>query len=487
MTVFLTMLLGVMIFFLLAVYSAVKIDGGKKDALMRSAVSVRGILGDHCRPLWDRYGILAIDGGYDTGSLRFSVMENRIRDLINKNDSLMPYAGDDVFAEEVEIKQAEMLIESSGRNMKDAIGDYVRERLAVRAAAELFRGVDDANEALEKKDSMVDELEEGKRTEEDYYREAEGTSMEGETGEVAQDPGDVKEDEDPRISMNKLMRKGFFALVLPKDFSLSQRKADLSCCYREGAKGATMFISDFRSYDDVAGGLSSFGGFFEKAEEDIYLNEYILGVLGNALSLKEDTCLDYETEFIIGGTASDEENLKKTLNKILLLRTSLNGAHILSDSVKSGEASAAATALTLWWPPLQPGVYMLIVSAWAYGEGLIDVRTLMKGYGVPMIKNASEWKLSFSGLLAVTETGIDSLTGDGSRGPGYEGYLRLLLYAMGETEKYERLAGIIEANIKTVPGYKEFCIRNAVTGIDADCRYHINRFGPYTVNYKVRY
>ena len=46
-----------------------------------------------------------------------------------------------------------------------------------------------------------------------------------------------------------------------------------------------------------------------------------------------------------------------------------------------------------------------ILLAWAYGEAIMDIRTLISGGKVPLVKNAEDWKLSLSGLMQLGSAG----------------------------------------------------------------------------------
>ena len=137
MTVFLSMVLLVITGFLLAVYGYIRTDAAKKDAEMRSAVAVRSILSDYCRPLYESYGIFAIDGGYDTRKMNFEAAESRIREIVEDNDAILPYGAELLAPEKVDIMSAETLIDADYSKLKEVIAVYVKERLTVIRTKEL--------------------------------------------------------------------------------------------------------------------------------------------------------------------------------------------------------------------------------------------------------------------------------------------------------------------------------------------------------------
>ena len=85
---------------------------------------------------------------------------------------------------------------------------------------------------------------------------------------------------------------------------------------------------------------------FKLANEWIF-NEYILKKSGNYTQLKENSELQYETEYVLHGKPSDIENLKSTVLQLLLLRETANYIYLCSNPGKSGEAEALAVAIAL--------------------------------------------------------------------------------------------------------------------------------------------
>ena len=65
--------------------------------------------------------------------------------------------------------------------------------------------------------------------------------------------------------------------------------------------------------------------------------------------------------------------------------------------------------------------------AWAYGEGLADLRTLVAGRKVPLVKSKETWKLKLSELLNIGEQGIQDVDQDTEEGLTYRDYLKGLL------------------------------------------------------------
>ena len=113
--------------------------------------------------------------------------------------------------------------------------------------------------------------------------------------------------------------------------------------------------------------------------------------------------MDYELEYILAGKESDKENLESVVKKLLLLRFVPNYAYIQTDSAMKAEAEAAAATLCtlLAVPPITEAAAQGILLAWAYGESIMDLRSLLKGNRVPLVKSKESWQLQFSRLLTL--------------------------------------------------------------------------------------
>lgn len=73
------------------------------------------------------------------------------------------------------------------------------------------------------------------------------------------------------------------------------------------------------------------------------------------------------------------------------------------------------------------------MTVWALGEALADVRCLLEGGKVPLVKSSSQWKLDLQGLLDLGAKGrLPDGIGKGEKeedGLDHKGYLRLMLLA----------------------------------------------------------
>ena len=102
-------------------------------------------------------------------------------------------------------------------------------------------------------------------------------------------------------------------------------------------------------------------------------------------------------------------------------------------------------------PELAEGAAQGILLAWAYGEAIMDIRTLISGGKVPLVKNAEDWKLSLSGLMQLGSVGENVAADSGKdmeSGLAYREYLRMLLFLKSQDEVGMRTLDMVEQNLK---------------------------------------
>ena len=69
------------------------------------------------------------------------------------------------------------------------------------------------------------------------------------------------------------------------------------------------------------------------------------------------------------------------------------------------EVDTLATTLSAVFlsPEIGPVIKHALLLAWAYGESLTDVKTLLAGKKVPAVKSKESWNLTLDGLLELAK------------------------------------------------------------------------------------
>lgn len=108
------------------------------------------------------------------------------------------------------------------------------------------------------------------------------------------------------------------------------------------------------------------------------------------------------------------------------MRSGANYLYLLTDAGKQAEAETLAVSLStaIALPVLTGLVKQAILVAWAFGEAVMDIRALLDGKRVTLIKTHDTWQLQLSGLLKL------GTAGDQKEGMDAEGGLRYKEYLM---------------------------------------------------------
>lgn len=157
----------------------------------------------------------------------------------------------------------------------------------------------------------------------------------------------------------------------------------------------------------------------------------------------------YELEYLLFGQGTDKENLTQTLEMLLAVREGMNMIHILGDSEKREQARALAASVVgaTGVLPLVTITAFLIMGVWAFGEAVADIRTLLGGGRIPLLKSRKDWCLSLEGLLDFAAGGSLEGTKSQEAGLDYEQYLTIFLLSLPGTRLLYRMMDVMEMNL----------------------------------------
>ncbi len=214
---------------------------------------------------------------------------------------------------------------------------------------------------------------------------------------------------------------------------------------------------------------------------------------------KQKWCeLQYLTEYILCGKDSDKSNLNEVILKISVIREGANLMHLIMDGEKRKQAYSLASSLVGYTgnAAIVKIAQYLIMAVWAYGESICDLRTLLAGDTVPVIKTSESWQLSLDKLMAMdfsvkggksSGDSVNNNSKDNSRGKGllegqasYEDYLRMLLLVQNSVEKRYRVMDIIELRMIAI-GEKQFRMRDYIWAATIEVTVKMQKPGKYYV------
>ena len=202
----------------------------------------------------------------------------------------------------------------------------------------------------------------------------------------------------------------------------------------------------------------------DQTTEKLLYNEYLLKTFGYAFRQDSEPsegtdesgekewqsdrldALAYELEYILQGKGSDKENLESVLFRLFLLRMSGNYGCLAKDMGRVAEAEALAVTISalLLMPEAVEALKQMILVAWAGGESVMDLRCLLDGRKVPLVKSADKWVVSLSQLPLLLTDGGSVRGNDSGEGVGYSDYIRMFLFLKSVPEITMRTLDCVE-------------------------------------------
>lgn len=193
--------------------------------------------------------------------------------------------------------------------------------------------------------------------------------------------------------------------------------------------------------------------------------------------------LDYELEYILGGKSSDKDNLVTAIGYIAGIRLGFNMAYIYTDADRKQEAyniAFAALGFTGIIAVVKALEYV-ILAAWAVGETIVDLKLLLGGDKVPLIKKKEDWRLDLQNLIeGKLDVERDEFKDRETDGLNYNQYLSCALLLADSQDKAYRSMAVAEMYMMGA-GVDNFRLKNYVYGMDITVTYHVgNQRRQYT-------
>ena len=255
-----------------------------------------------------------------------------------------------------------------------------------------------------------------------------------------------EEKEEKLKQVKELISDGIFSLVIPENREVSNKSINRLSLPSNA----------------ITGGYSG-----RNLAQRLLVNEY-MGTYFADFTDDIDTPLSYELEYILNGDTSDRINLENAILKILAIREGLNYMHIISDASKMQSAQELATVISgvLCLPQITLLIKFLIIAVWALVESAIDLRCLLSGGKVPLIKSRDDWSVDLDSIFDILNNNSLREKEASSRGINYEGYLKMLLYIEEPVKRNFRMMDIMQLDISR--SQNDFLINDMVYGIEAD-------------------
>ena len=451
-TVYLSLSLTIILALILALLQSARIGAVKMKSELVMDIAMTSALGEYNRELFDRYGLLFIDTTYGEGNGSVIRTREHLEKYFKKNFELSPIG---LVTRRTTMMPAKLTgVDITGYSYaSDGEGPVLTRQILSYMGSEpveaAIRGVQ--NNANELKSSGFDEM--------DVERDA--TSNEARINNpISMDSDGDGENEtyyvdNPAAGVTAQKSIGILTLAAPDINSISTAAIDSSglASHRKLQKGTGLDESEETG-----------------AGPDMLFERYLHEKCGCYGLEKEDSHLKYELEYIFAGKESDYANLEKVVERLFLIKEAANFAYIMSDPVKLEEAEALAltASILIALPELEEAIKMAIIFAWTFAETISDLRILLSGGKVPIIKSEESWNLSIENMLEFR----DHLKEGGGSGLSYEDYLKMLILLENKLKKTMRLMDIIEINIRKYTGNNNFGLDNCIDVLSANFNIH---------------
>ncbi len=426
-TIFLSLLTILFIGFIMAMTEHARIVGLRQRLTSATDSAMDSLFSMYDRDLLDEFDLLLLNEANlkDNREPKDVVESYLTMNLDSKPDHLFLsgnlYKGKNV---SVEIENTVSVIENEGELFARSVLEFMKYRTLGIAVEKVQEQLED----LKKGEDAKTEAQQGQDQEQESVKE----QLAKKTEEEKEQYEDVLE-ESWLDKIEKLKRDGWLNFVLPFD---------------QAASGYAVTSTDLPSKWRTVN-FTWYHSAISEMEESFLFTEYLLEHCRCFTSGEKTKGMAYELEYVLNGKTSDKENVKSTVNALLLMREGLNLFSALKDSALSSQAQAAATAL-VGWTGIYPAVKLTqfaMLAGWSFAEAIVDVRTLLSGGRIPIIKNAESWTLSLSQIADFLDGDL-FLTAKEQDGLMYDDYLRLLLYTQGRSDRRYYTMDVIQLRMR---------------------------------------
>lgn len=408
-TVFLTLVFILLLSFISAMVESASIQLSKNYRRTVMDKAINSVFAEYQKDMLEEYNVFTLEGSYETG-------EYAREEVVKRLSFYGATQG------EQEMTKLQLLTDNNGAAFKEQVVFYMQNKLGI----DIMKDVLDTTSKWQEMEIQGKEF---SKTEEDTKTKLD-TQLSEEGIQLAQENNPIE-----TISVAK--QSNLLKILMPKEVQISEKTIVLEeqPSQRELEKGQ----GSVQVSQDAQGPMAS-----------VLLGEYLLEHFAMANKPNEMGALSYELEYLLEGKSSDQENLKGVVEKLLLMRVGPNFLYLQGDTEKVAEARALGVALAsaTALPILTEVVTQAILAAWAFGESIIDIRSLLNQKKVPVIKTYESWQLQLTSLLKLG-TEEEELAGkDSATGLEYKDYIRMLLFLEKENSVVMRSLDIIENKMK---------------------------------------
>lgn len=460
MTVYLVMTLAAMLTLYLVLMEGARLGAARMQTESVSRIAQNASLAEFQREMHSRYDLFFTDTSYGGPGGGNEILAQHLRNYMDSNvarKSALPFAGikdwTSMNVTDVQVTEARYACDKAGKAVREQVYAYMSADPAgsvisgMLVTADQWRGLEiSGREWKSQTEQSQEELRQALRDGREDQRKENEEKEENEEEVTAEEYEAASENPSEAENMVDRMESFRFLPVLYQVFG------DL-----DGLSGRSVAGENLLSKREVhlGTGMTAVNSHKYPEADEILFDRYIYEKTGSCTNPSKDGQLRYQTEYILCGKDSDKENLEGTAARLLLIREASNCAYLFTDERRMGQVHvvAAAASLILLNPELEDPVAKALALTWSYLESVQDVRTLMTGGKVPVVKTGESWQTHLHELLTPLSAVTDRDSGEGL---DYSGYLQGILLLEGSTVKTQRTMDIMEMDIRRLTGNSGF-------------------------------
>lgn len=363
-------------------------------------------------------------------------------------------------AEEIKMKACTRLTDGDGSAYIQAVATYMKENLTYETAKRIYEKYEEIEFMKNSSDFDISDIDEAlnQMEKEESIASTGSTRTGGEDTkeDVVQEKKNVDEKNLLEI-MKDLKKKGILYLVIEDTSQLSEKVVDLSKVVSK-RKLTESYHPNLKESD-----------WYEK----VLLQQYFLTYMSNYLDNKKHS-MTYELEYLLGGKGSDVENMKSVVNQLLGIREAANFMYLMSDQTKVELAGSMALAIVgiTGNAAIIEAVKIAVLSAWAFAESILDIRTLLTGGKIALVKNDAAWTMDLEDISTLGTSYAKAKNSE--EGLSYKEYLGILLLFQEGNQLAKRGMDVQELTLQEKYNNKEIYLDEWIIDTEIEVTYHYN-------------
>lgn len=432
-TVFVLLSVVLMVSVLLALLEGSRFYYINRFTQMQSQTAIESVFAKYNTYLWEQYRLLACKQETILGDIEKYGSNQISEDNFGTNFYQF-------LVKEVQVEGYTRLTDGDGEGFLQAVSRYMEKNLLYETAKEIYGQYEGIKNLQNNSDFDLGDIDTALKNMEE---ETSSTGTSAVVTSRAREETQQSAGENLLQVIKDLQKKGILALVLEEDKSLSDKKIDKTnvVSKRELPEAFSPKLEETDWYDTVL------------------LQQYLLSYMSNYTESKEhEFC--YELEYLLGGKESETENLRSVVNQLLAIRESANFMYLVSNPQKSEQAQLFATAMVgvSLNPVLIETVKMAVLAAWAFAESILDIRTLLTGGKIALIKNDTSWTMDLDSIKNLGHGYAKAKSSE--NGLDYTQYAGLLLFFQDEHVLAKRAMDMQEITLRQLYKDETICMED---------------------------